>query len=113
MGYYTNYSLEIANEDFGEYLPESDLNAIRDKFNEIFKANYDAFADIYYEDSNTAEWKWYSHKEDMIQLAKAFPKFYFTLCGEGEEREDVWIEQYHGDEFYKDTAELIEPKRKW
>lgn len=113
MGYYTNYSLEIENEDFGEYFSESDLNAIRDKFNEIFKANYDAFTKIYNKDTGVGEWKWYSHKKDMIQLAKAFPKFYFTLYGEGEEREDVWIEQYHGDEFYKDTAELIEPKRKW
>ena len=111
MGYYTNYRLEIAMENFEEYLPESVLNAIRDKFNEIFGEGDDAFDEIYNEDSG--EWKWYRHKEDMIQLAKAFPEFYFTLCGEGEEREDVWIEQYHGDEFYRDTAELIEPKRKW
>lgn len=111
MGYYTNYRLEIADENFEENLLESDLNAIRDKFNEIFGEDNTAFDEIYNECS--IEWKWYDHREDMMQLAKAFPNFYFTLYGEGEDRADIWIEQYHGDEFYIDMAEIIEPKRKW
>lgn len=60
-----------------------------------------------------AEMKWYDHEEDMRKLAKIFPNIYFTLIGEGEDRRDYWIKQFHGNEYYESYAEIIEPERKW
>lgn len=118
MGYYTEFRLEILNKNMDNIydIEDKNLPAIKVAFNQIFNESltddYDAFSKIFSKNPQW-KWKWYYHEDDMKSLAHQFPDYYFTLCGEGENREDVWIEQYHGDEFYRDMAEIIEPKRKW
>lgn len=119
MGYYTEFRLEIMDKDMNEiYSIEDDsrLSEIKTVFNQIFNSSltddYDAFSNIFSEDWGES-WKWYSHFENMQALAKAFPNYYFTLEGQGEDREDCWVEQFHGNETYRDCIEIRDYRRKW
>lgn len=51
--------------------------------------------------------KWYSHKEDMAKMSKAFPGVLFTLHGEGEEAGDLWVEYYLDGKIQREDAKII------
>lgn len=91
MGYYTKFRLEIMNKDMNDIEDDSRLLKIKTVFNQIFNLSlvddYDAFSSIFSEDWSEPM-KWYEHFVDMQELAKVFPDYYFTLEGQGEERED-------------------------
>lgn len=92
MGYYTYYTLRIVGAD------ESALKEIFDYLKEHEETYYtfvfdDEPCSSYY---SSDEYRWYSHKSDMIVLATRFPTQTFILHGSGEEEYDVWDEEYHG-----------------
>jgi hypothetical protein len=107
MGYYTHYHLEFS-------APEDTYETIKEEVGRCITAMVGAdpyeFEDLI---EMTVEWKWYDHEEDMKRIAKMFPTVYFTLEGEGEDRGDYWVKQFHDNEYYESYAEIIEPKRKW
>lgn len=117
MGYYTHYHLDIEKKDKQDRFYEPDdsiMEQIKQAFVEIlgggpyyYNHGFDDMID------GTVEWKWYNHENHMHELALAFPDIYFTLSGAGEERDDCWIKQFHGNEVYSDYAEIIDPQRKW
>ena len=117
MGYYTHYHLEVMKVDercgFCESPVESVMNEIKRVLAEILGGDAGYAYDIEEMLDGTAEMKWYDHTKDMKELAKAFPDIYFTLEGEGEDRGDYWIKQFHGDEYHESYAEIIEPERRW
>ena len=107
MGYYTHYHLEIsAPEDVYETIKEEVSKYII----EMVGIDLDEFEDLI---ETTVEWKWYNHESNMKQIAKMFPIVYFTLEGQGEDREDIWIKQFHDNEYYESYGKIIEPERKW
>lgn len=117
MGYYTYFKMNIYKEN-GEGLLDDASNLyseVRDKFAEIFTANYpynaieeakDFFDTI---NDGGEEAKWYDCEENMSALAKAFPHLQFELEGYGEEREDWWMVQFWGDKVEKSYAEIVPP----
>ena len=108
MGYYTKFELNI--------LPWPN----EDKEREI-KANIIArmdSIDINEVDTRDIEWflkdemKWYSHKEDMLEVSKLFPDTLLVLRGEGEDHNDLWNEYYCDGEMERVEAEIVYPEPK-
>lgn len=105
MGYYTYFKMNIHTED-GKGLLDVASNLyseVRDKFAEIFTANYPYKADNAIEEAKNffdtindggEEARWYDYDENMSALAKAFPHLLFSLEGQEEEKEDWWMVQY-------------------
>ena len=116
MGYYTHYHLDIMEKSDikGFYVPmENTIKEIKRVLAEILGGDAGYAYDIEDMLDGTAEMKWYDHVKDMKELAKAFPNIYFTLEGEGEDRENYWVKQFHDDEYHESYAEIIEPERRW
>ena len=116
MGYYTHYHLEVMEKNEHNGLSEPVENVVKEikrVLTEILGGDADYAYDIEDMLEGTAEMKWYNHTENMKALAKAFPNIYFTLEGEGEDREDYWVKQFHDDEYYESYAEIIEPEKRW
>ncbi|NCC68756.1 MAG: hypothetical protein EOM14_11300 [Clostridia bacterium] len=81
MGYYTHYSLETDAPSEFEIIEELKRMgivgyALRDNLDEA-----DAV-------------KWYNHEKAMRSISKKFPLVLFTLSGEGEESEDMWVKYF-------------------
>jgi len=106
MGYYTYYTLHT--------------NMSEDKEREIalwMVDNLDYFdctersyveRSLYpLEDITGDSMKWYNHQDDMKKVAHAFPDVKFELYGEGEDREDTWVEYYWNDKFERATARIV------
>lgn len=122
MGYYTDYHLdiEVYNKDYNqiEPAPETIVNQVKECFCKLFdNCGCDAWGcdeeDFHWITHHTVNWTWYDHEGDMKKLAKLFPDLYFTLEGKGEEVTDIWIKQFHGDEYYEDFAQIAYPEKKW
>lgn len=120
MGYYTYFKMNIYTGDGVKFLnEESDLySEVRNKFAEIFTANYPYKADNAIDEAKDFfdtingggdEVKWYDCEENMSALAKAFPHLQFELEGCGEEREDWWVAQFWGDKIAQSRAIIIPP----
>ncbi len=60
-------------------------------------------------DGNTLfDAKWYEHKKHMARVSAQFPRFKFTLRGEGEECGDVWKEVYiAGERVERKVAKIV------
>lgn len=85
MGYYTSYSL-LVNDPKG-----NDLDIINDLISDRGNSPYYSFDKF----GNTIEnQKWYDHEKDMIEFSKKYPEVIFTLRGEGEDSEDIWIKYF-------------------
>ena len=76
MGYNTQYKLTIE--------PETD-EVIKYLENNEDLYEYGAWCD------NLEPCKWYDHENDMRGLSRLFPNILFTLYGNGEEKDDIWI----------------------
>jgi hypothetical protein len=87
MGYRTNYTLSVKNDDNPKV-------ADFDKWLETkpqFESGYNV-TDFFEGEAEAC--KWYGHTEDMIKMSLQFPDLIFQLKGEGEEPEDIWIKYY-------------------
>jgi len=79
MGYYTNYQLE--------YKAELEIEeAIKEWIHQKEGTRYAI--------EECQETKWYSWEKDMVELSLRFPSVSFTLRGQGEENEDMWIAHF-------------------
>ena len=112
MGYYTYFNLSVADsienaklgidtvpsevqremaktlytEVLDWYSDEYKNKIIKDLDYEMDPLNYEFCGDSI---------KWYDHDDDMLELSRRYPNYYFILDGSGEERGDDWIAYYH------------------
>ena len=113
MGYYTNFKLTLIDaKTENEIEPESKIyKAIKETFMKVFgekdTGDYTYFDELVEYGNN---WKWYDWNEDMETMAELFPDVYFTLEGEGEDREDWWIADFHGNQSCIRRAEITPPE---
>lgn len=105
MGYYTRFNLNIEPVK-GSIITEEQRKQLSIDFANLL-GEREAFKDL--TSGWCPEWKWYGYHEDMMQLATHFPNILFTLEGDGEDREDWWIEQYCGDIYQRSEAEVVPP----
>ena len=97
MGYYTLFTLDYLGSDIDDKLLK--------EFNRIFKCDNWSLEGVF---CNSL--KWYSYKEDMIEISKLFPEHYFMLYGEGEDHEDNWKCGFHNGEVEQVWGEIHYPK---
>ena len=53
--------------------------------------------------------KWYEAEDDMKELSKRYPEYWFLLYGEGEDRNDIWKAMFHNGVMQKVYAEIYFP----
>lgn len=118
MGYYTDFKLTITEPIIGdEVCPESKVyKEIEKAFLKVFlgkDSEEDTNEYTYFDElvQYSCNWKWYDWEKDMKALAKLFPDIYFTLEGEGEDREDWWIAEFFGNRSCVRRAEILPPDR--
>ena len=87
MGYYTQHDLSIVKGDIT-------IQEIYKQWeNNEFK--FEGFEYYLDEDGDcSTEGKWYSHREDMVELSKRYKDVVFLLEGYGEDSGDIWKEYY-------------------
>lgn len=83
MGYYTDYIVKFdADEDKMDLIADQLSNIAGYKF-------YDEGGAL---TLNTA--KWYDNEKDMKGLSAMHPDILFTVYGNGEESDDMWVAYY-------------------
>jgi hypothetical protein len=97
MGYYTRYSLTIADDYDGSIMKE-----LRDKIPSACQAIFDSGNSM---DST----KWYEHEKDLREFSLKHPKTLFTLHGEGEENSDIWDKYFMNGKMQEARAVLTTP----
>lgn len=107
MGYYTYYTLNTnASEDKAKEIAlwmVDNLEYFKWKDRAYVERSYHPLESVLGGDSI----KWYEHQEDMRKVARAFPDVKFELYGEGEDREDTWVEYYWDNKFDSAIARII------
>ncbi len=51
--------------------------------------------------------KWYTHREDLLEISNRFPDVLFTLNGEGEESRDIWKLYIRNGKSQLEKAEIL------
>jgi len=88
MGYYTNYNLEVENDEF---------NLINHEQGIINIIEFDPFDE---------SCKWYGNECDMKKYSKKYPEFIFILHGIGENHEDQWRAYYKNGKSFTSYAKI-------
>lgn len=84
MGTYSVYKIEATEETAEKWAPTTTLNAFQFQMLErISGYNYQNWVE-------ERHWiKWYSYKEDMEELSRIFPTFFFRLERDKEDEEGI------------------------
>jgi hypothetical protein len=101
MGYYTHYALTIA-PDFEEESEEH--QSLQKAFKDVMGYGDDCLDDLL--SGQMEATKWYAHDENMLEISTKFPDLLFTLKGEGEEANDLWIKYYKKGKIQVANAEI-------
>lgn len=105
MGYDTNYSLYLYNEEqnpLWESAPEIEDKIIQ-RLKDLQIITYALDVDL----GSSDRVKWYEHEDDMIALSKEFPEVIFCLHGEGEESGDLWSKYFKNGKMQECRAKII------
>lgn len=77
MGYETKYTFEFTSDSV--YCEEDDLiEDIEDV------SGYNIFHSV----------KWYDHEKHMLTVSLKHPEILFTLMGDGEDADDIWVKYF-------------------
>lgn len=112
MGYYTYFNLkwEPLTEKTKEpscphdrppdakFCPECGIAVgvvdISSRISEYIEDHQDQYYGIDSEGNSTEHVKWYDYDKDMRELSRVFPSYLFTMSGEGESSDDLWVTYY-------------------
>lgn len=100
MGYYTYYELYITKKD-GKELNELEAMLVDKEVQKMNAFDYGNTRTGY-----TGENTWYDYNKDMCLLSSKFPDLLFSLHGDGEEREDMWIAWYLNGAYMHSSAKI-------
>lgn len=94
MGYLTTFHIDISDSEYehaiGEWIHANDP---------------DSYLDLLWKYGGE-EWKWYDHEVDMRALSLAWPAITFTMRGNGEDNDDMWVEYYLGGLMQREVAQI-------
>ena len=102
MGYYTYFNLRVTETPHlfnGKSITNESELEIAQKLYSIISygdvlpkvPDYDTPLEYVFDDAM----KWYDYEQDMKELSKQYPEFYFWLRGDGEESDDLWVACFH------------------
>ena len=102
MGYYTYFNLRVTetpnffngksiNNEFELEIAQKLYSIISDGDVLPKVPDYDTPLEYVFDDAM----KWYDCEQDMKELSKQYPEFYFWLRGDGEESDDYWVACFH------------------
>lgn len=85
MSYHTDFALDFQSPFVNEVHEEYDVlfSAIKSKLEEVSTYDWEGF-----ELCNST---WYNWREDIKVVSESFPDILFTLWGNGEISEDIWV----------------------
>lgn len=105
MGYYTYFNLSADPFDGKTLISDARYEEIAAEI-ECMNIFEDHFA--------KSEWsgyaKWYDWEDDMLLLSSKFPEVLFTLNGEGDGSEDLWIAYFRAGYEQYCPAQIIYPE---
>jgi len=111
LGYYTQYELKVSN--FGEskngIIDHISTKELSDIIFMILSTDPDSKS---FEFVSNDRIKWYTFKEDMVELSLMFPDVLFELKGEGEEFPDLWVAYFKKGMMQCSKAKIRYPKFK-
>lgn len=106
MGYYTDFTLKIDG-------PEEAIEAMRNS-DYLSATDYGPLLENFYEyRDGTYSWgdiKWYEFEEDMTEISKRNPDLFFTLYGDGEQDDDLWVAYFYRGQSEKFDAVITYPE---
>lgn len=110
MGYYTWFTIKI--EDCDTLLREE-----VDHLNDSFLSNFDTLLEhgqkIYQSDPREL-YKWYGWKDELANISFCYPRLKFTLTGNGEDNDDMWIAYAHQGTVQVEIAKITyDPCKLW
>ena len=91
MGYYTFYALEAEDGEAEEHSMTISM-----------ASGYGG--DLFREPT-----KWYNHNNDMLKYSARNPDILFTLYGEGENKDDLWVNYYRNGKMQGERATITYP----
>jgi len=98
MSYLTYYLLQIESQNPIEH--ENVIAGLRESSADAREALFSA--------GDPNRWStWYEHEDDMRQLSSRFPDMLFTLSGEGEENEDIWVKYFKAGRMQASYATIV------
>lgn len=83
MGYYTRYKLTVVNQDHNQYALLTQFMATKPETSEGYE-----WREVFNMTSDNI--KWYSYRQDVLNLSVEYPDLVFKLHGDGEEPGDMW-----------------------
>lgn len=86
MGYYTDFKLEVLDEDLDPIVEKTILDEINSTLNSISGYCFFIRGNLQILNEST----WYDHPEHMLSLSKGYPDLIFQLDGHGEDKSDLW-----------------------
>lgn len=105
MGYHTYYRLEVDCSSNTGNLIIADLR----------ESNDDAYYAISEEGHPTDPAKWYDAEVDLLAFSKKYPDVLFTLSGEGDDPDDLWVKYFKNGKvqtsYAKITYEPFDPAK--
>ncbi len=111
MGYETKFDLDISSHTFKKEVKGLDANGNPAS---VFVSEHLDYGSVKKQISNSAGYtnvwnspcKWYEHEKEMREFSKKYPEVVFTLHGEGEATDDLWIKYFKNGKMQTSKARI-------
>jgi len=101
MGYYTDYELQVVDEN---------NNNVYEPIEVLLELNEDAKYALYNDGETKDRCKWYDAQPDVLEFSKKYPDLLFVLSGSGDENGDLWKYYAKNGKGYYQEAVIMFPE---
>lgn len=91
MSYYTQYNIKLSkilDDDFDAPITiTSPAKSLQNRINTMTPFEIEQITDTEWDGMAT----WYDHENDLAEISKDYPDWLFTIHGNGEDSDDIWV----------------------